>query len=136
MTFYTDENISEYLARMAGLFDRTCTVCAHIDHFKKGTPDDIWSPQVSAWSPKPICILGDGRILRTPTLKLVARESDMTFVVVGESFMNLPWEDQAWKFIKMWPAVVRAVRSVRRATIFDVGVKSMKVQARMPLANL
>jgi len=136
VNFFTDENISEYLARMIALFDRDSVVQPHCDHFPKGTSDAVWIPAVSSWNPRPSCVIGDGRILKTPALRIVAKQSEMTFIVMGESFMNLPWEEQAWRFIKMWPSVVKAVSAIHRPTIFDVGVKSLKVQSRMSLSQL
>lgn len=136
MRFFTDENVSQYLARMTALFDRDNEIHPHCDHFSQGVPDDKWIPTVAGWDPKPVCIIGDNRILRTPALRVVARESGMSFVVLGDSFTNLPWTDQAWKFIKMWPALVRAVSEVRRPTIFDAKVSSLKVQSRHALEDL
>lgn len=136
MKFFTDENISEHLARMIACFDRANDICIHCDHFEKGTRDDVWVPRIAAWEPKPVVVLGDGRLLRNPGLKLIAKESQFSYVVMGESFMRTAWTDQAWKLVKVWPDVVKATQHVRRPTIFDVKISSLKVQPRHATSEL
>lgn len=137
MTFYTDENLAHALSRMIRHFDPDNRVIPHCRCFKQGIKDEDWIPAVAAWIPKPAVVLGDGRILRNPQLKRIAKASQLSFVVMGESFMETAWNDQAWKFVKMWPAIVKAVSKAHgKPMIFDVKIKAMQVEARHATAEL
>jgi hypothetical protein len=121
---------------MIAQFDRTNQIIAHADHFARGTPDEAWVQAVAAMQPRPIVILGDGRILRNPALKIIAKESNLSYVVMGESFTRTAWNEQAWKFVKVWPEIVKQTKGVRRPTIFDVGISNLKVTVRFSTAEL
>jgi len=136
MTFFTDENVATPLGQMLRLFDRRHDILLHADRFDPGTPDDVWMPELAHTDPGAIVISGDGRIVKNPALKVVARQSRLSFVVLGESFMRTAWHDQAWKLIKAWPEIVKATSAVRRPTIFDLTISSLKVTIRLGTDDL
>jgi len=136
VTFYSDENISPIFADMLKHYCPEHPVIAHRDRFEQGTADDVWLPVVAAWTPKPVTLLGDGRILRKPQLKIIARGTGMSFVVMAESFMNLPFQEQTWKFFKVWPDIIRLTTKARSPTIFDVKIRQMEVIVRHFTATL
>jgi hypothetical protein len=121
--FFTDENISEYLARMLEFFDRKHQIKAHADHFDKGVPDVKWMRGiVEKWGSDVVAICGDGRILTNKAERKVLRECSLMFVHLASGWTRLPWEEQAWKFIKAWPSIVKEVSEANQPMLFQVSV--------------
>ena len=136
MIFLTDENISPYAARMLGSFDRKNDIKAHEDCFEKGKPDIEWILDVANWEPKPIIVCGDGRILRKPSEQTALRNACLMFVYLASGWTNLSWEDFAWKIVKAWPAIVQNVKKTRKPSVFEVSVKSGKVDLIRLISSL
>jgi hypothetical protein len=74
--FFADENISSQVVRLLEAFDRENEVRAHKAYFSQGTADTIWIPEVAGWTPKPVILGGDGRILRNPAELAALRNPD------------------------------------------------------------
>jgi hypothetical protein len=74
VSFFTDENISPRVAQLLEVFDPENEVRAHKDSFAKGTPDTQWLQQISTWTPKPVVVCGDGRILRNRAELAILKE--------------------------------------------------------------
>lgn len=134
-SFFFDENISEHLAQIVARFDRNNLIISHAEKFDKGTPDTVWIPEVASWSPKPVVVLGDGRVMRRSAEKLIVRESGLSFVVLASGWMNLSWDHQVWKFIRVWPSI-RDTTKTREPTVFDVAVGAAKVDLRFRTSDL
>lgn len=134
--FFADESIPINLVRMLTIFDRKNKIRGLQHSFPRGTPDTRWIRAIASWNPKPVIICGDGRITRNPVERAVLKEAGLTFVSFSESWMNLRWEVQAWKMIKVWPDVVRAVSKLKKPTIFRVAVTSLKVKEVGPIAQI
>jgi hypothetical protein len=127
MHFFIDRNVPVALARMLGHYDRAHTVIYHDDRFEKTTPDTEWLPTVASWSPVPVIVSGDGRILRNPAELQVLRGLPLTFFLFAGSWFDLKWSEFAWKAIKVWPEVV-ASAAPRRPSIFRIPVSATKVE--------
>lgn len=138
MIYLLDENLPKQLAQIAALVDRREGVQIEplTNHFEPGTADEAWVRTVSGWRERPAIVSGDGRILRNPKQRLMLREADLTFVVMGEAFMRTGWYEQAWKFVKAWPAIAKAAEGARRPTIFEVAVSSLRVEERHATRDL
>lgn len=128
MIFLADANISPKAARLLEVFDSRNEIRAHGDHFEEGTPDVDWLSKVAEWNPKPAIICGDGNILRNKAEMVTLRDSGLMFVYLASGWTKLKWEEFAWKIIKAWPGITNEVRKALRATIFQVHVKSLKVE--------
>lgn len=122
MKFFMDRNLPQQLARLIEAFDRTCEVRHLDDEFADTTPDTEWIGALSQRTPKPAVICGDGRILSNPAEMQALRGADLTFFHMAKGWVNLQWEEQAWKMIRVWPNIV-ADASPRRPTIFRVTIR-------------
>ncbi len=111
MTFYADENVSDKLARLLEVFDRRNEIRHITDRYEKGTPDEIWIPGFASLSPTPVILGGDGQILRRKAQRTLLRDSNLSFVYLAKGWMNIPFEQQAWKIVKAWPDIVRNVEA-------------------------
>ncbi len=123
MIFFTDENISQYLARMLVHFDRKNEIRAHVDYFDPATPDTEWMREIADWGSDVITVCGDGRILKNNAEKKVLKECDLMFVHLARGWTNMPWEQLAWKFIKAWPPIVKEVSQANFPMLFQVSLK-------------
>lgn len=56
------------------------------------------------------------------------RQCDLMFVYLARGWITIGWEEQAWKIIKAWPAIVHSVSHTRKPTIFEVHAGSLKVE--------
>ncbi|MBN2020637.1 MAG: hypothetical protein JW749_10490 [Sedimentisphaerales bacterium] len=127
MIFFFDECISEYAARMLGSFDRRNEMRASIDNFDKGTPDEEWLPKVSSWGDRTVVVSGDARILRNQVQRQVLKECKIAFVYLAPGWTKLPWEEYAWRIVKVWPDIVKNVEQAPYPSVFEVSL-GLKVQ--------
>jgi hypothetical protein len=125
--FFFDENISPYLARMLGHFDRLNEMRPSIEHFEGGTPDIEWMKEVATWDESPNVVCGDCRILRNKVERKVLKECGLMFIYLAPGWTKMRWDDIAWKAIKVWPDIVRNVEQARYPMLFEVTV-GLKVQ--------
>lgn len=127
MRFFMDRNLPKQMARLLEAFDRTSEI-RHLDdsEFADTTADIDWLRTISKWNPKPVVLCGDGRILRHPAESQALRAAELTFFHLAEGWVNLQWNDQAWKIIKVWPGIVRDAQP-RRPTVYRVTVQ-LKVE--------
>jgi hypothetical protein len=125
--FLFDENIIEHVTRMLAAFDRENEMRHAVDHFDRGTADTDWIPVVASWKGRPVAVCADGRILRNKVERQTLKEAGLMFVYMASGWTNTPWEDYAWKIIKVWPHIVRNVSQARFPMVFEVSV-GLKVQ--------
>ncbi|MCY2965070.1 MAG: hypothetical protein NT069_15785 [Planctomycetota bacterium] len=92
----------------------------HDDRFEQSTPDIHWLAEIGADQPKPIVISGDGKILRRPVEINALREQKLTFFVMRDGFMNFAIHEQPWRFLRVWPEILKAVKKLREPTVFEV----------------
>ena len=127
MIFFADENFAINGVRVLDAFDRVNEIRHLTDSMNPGTPDEEWLVAIASLEPKPIVLSGDGRILRNKAQRKVLRSSGLTFVHLSSGWTNLPWDEMAWKLVKVWPAIVRNVDESRAATVFEVKPTTQKV---------
>lgn len=127
MIFFFDENIIEHVARMLGEFDREHEMRHALDYFDRGTSDTEWIPAVASWEGDPVAVCADGRILRNKVEKQTLKKSGLMFIYMAPGWTHTPWQDYAWKIIKVWPQIVRSVTQARYPMILQVSV-GLKVQ--------
>jgi len=120
--YFTDENISEYLAKMLEVFDRENQIKAHTDYFDKGVPDEEWMKGIAKWGSDVVAVCGDGRILKNRAQRKVLKECELMFVHLAPGWTCMPWEDQAWKCIKVWPSIIKEVSQANHPMLFQVSV--------------
>lgn len=128
MIFFTDECFMYKANALLEAFDRENEIRPLLDYFERGTPDVAWIPSVAAWTPKPIIVCGDGRILRNKVERNVLKEAKLTFVCLSSGWTNLSWNVFAWKIVKAWPSIVQSAGGVIRPTIFEVSPQTLKIE--------
>jgi len=122
MRFFLDRNVSKQMARLIEVFDRDHEV-RHLDTagFAHDTPDIEWMAMLAEEQPRPVIVSGDGRILRNAAEAQVLARSGLTFFHLAEGWINLPWDEQAWKIIKVWPSIVKDAQP-RKPSVFRVTI--------------
>ncbi len=128
MTFLADENVTIHAVRVLDAFDLKNEVRHLTQMFDPGVPDTEWIRAVAEWDELPVILSGDGRILRNRAERAVLRSSNLTFVYLAKGWMNTPWNNYAWKIVRAWPGVVRETVRVRRPSIFELAVSSLKLK--------
>jgi hypothetical protein len=109
----------------------------HDTLFKPTTTDVEWLRAVGGWSPQPIVISGDTRILRNPDEQRELVAQDLTFVCLMPGWIGMKPDDFTWKFFKAWPSIKEAVASCKQPTVFELGTgSSLKVEKRDLTRNL
>lgn len=113
---------------MIEIFDHHNSVRAHNDSFADGTPDVEWISQIATWDERPVIVCGDSRILRNKVESQVLRDSRLTAVFLAKGWTKLAWDEFAWKIVRAWPSIVRAVTNTRHPAVFELKVGSLKVE--------
>jgi len=127
MIFFFDECVSPYMAAMLGQFDRDHEMRASSHYFDQGTPDTEWMPVVASWDNDVVVVSGDGRILRNKVERKVLKECGRSFVCLAPGWTKLPWNEYAWKIVKVWPDIRKNIEEARFSIILEVSL-SLKVQ--------
>jgi len=50
------------------------------------------------------------------------KECNLMFVCLAPGWPRLPWDDYAWKIVKVWPDIVKNVAQARYPMVFEVTV--------------
>lgn len=135
MRFFLDRNIPKRLAEIVEIFDRNHQVQHHDSAFEQSTTDVEWLRELRGWDPRAVVISGDLQILRNKAEAQVLRESGLTYFALESGWPKLRWEEQAWKFVKVWP-IIRERAKTPRPTVFTVPVSASKVDELCPTAQL
>jgi hypothetical protein len=111
MRFFFDRCVPCRLARMVGAYEGANghEVVHHDDgRFQHNTPDVEWIKALAGdGEPRWIIVSGDGRILRNSVERAALREAALPFFCLASQWMNMPFHDLAWRFIKAWSAIVK-----------------------------
>jgi len=126
MEFFIDRNVPEKLARMLGFFDREHSVIYHDEWFDPKTSDVEWLEDLGSRTPPPIVFSGDGRILKNPAEYQVLQSIPLTFFLLAPAWCSMPWHDQAWKTIKVWPQIIKNA-TPSKPSIYRIPVSATKV---------
>lgn len=123
LSFFADENFSVRLVQILRIFAKeTCSFCALGDEFDQGLPDEEWIQEVGTWTPKPVILGGDGRILKNPAQQEALCDAGMHFVFLTEGFARLPWDTQVVKVLQVWGEVREKVSMARDPTVFRIKI--------------
>lgn len=115
-------------AAVAALEHGEHVVKYHDDHFAPTTTDVDWLRAVGAWTPKPIVVSGDVRILKKPDELRELVNQNLTFVFLSGGWTNIPFGDCVWKFFKAWPAILRETSRCRQPTAFKVSHSNSAIE--------
>jgi len=133
MRFFCDRNVPPQLARMVDVFDRQNTIRAYNDddRFSETTADVEWIRVLATDGDPPwIIISGDGRILKNQIELAALKDSQLSFFCLAKPWMTMKIQDQAWRFVKVWPDIVENAKG-SNPKIFEVsGGSSLKVERK------
>lgn len=131
MKFFFDRCMSIKLCRMVAILETGRHHLAHHNEdsrFTEFTQDTEWIEAVSRDAERPIVLSGDCKILKRPDEVAALQQSSLTFFCLADHWTDFPIYDQAWKFLKVWPEILKAA-VVSEPTVFQVcGGKSLKVE--------
>lgn len=113
-------------------------VVEHLNEsFAGDTVDIAWIREIGQRDPKPVVISGDGRILKRPDEANALKEQDLTFFCLDSGWVESPFWDAAWRFLKLWPEIVSVAAKCREPKIFRVSFgKSLKIEEYAVTKNL
>jgi hypothetical protein len=132
MTFFFDRCVPVCLAHMVAILERGTQLIVHHDddpRFRPTTTDVEWLSAVGKDRPKPAVISGDARILKRPDEARELRSQNLTFFCLASQWQDMSIQEQAWKFLKVWPEIIRNAEEARQPTVFQVQAGgSLKVE--------
>jgi hypothetical protein len=121
MTFFFDRCVAITVVKIVrALEEGKHDVIFHDDKFSPTTSDVSWIGAVGEWSPKPIVITGDCRILTRRDEAAALSRSGLTFFCLAPGWTETPVREYAWRFLKAWNNVQDAISSCREPSIFKV----------------
>lgn len=131
MKFFFDRCMSIRLCRMVAILETGRQHLTHHDEdprFTQKTTDVEWIEVLSRDAERPIVVSGDCKILKRPDEVAALQQSSLTYFCLADHWSDFPIYDMAWKFLKVWPEILKAV-AVSEPTVFQVcGGKSLKVE--------
>ena len=131
MKFFFDRCMSIRLCQMIAIWEEGKHVLAHHDEdgrFNPDTVDTTWINTLSQDADHPIVVSGDTRILKRPDEVAALSDSGLTFFCLMDQWPELEINEMVWKFLKVWPNVVKHARQAE-PTVFQIFAgKSLKVE--------
>jgi len=128
MTFFIDANITI----------RAATVLENVffkhrfksieDEFGAGVKDVEWLRQIAKRKDRPTVLSCDAKILADPIERKALEEAGVSYVLLTKGWANMPWTEQAWRLIKIWPRVVAAVSLKDEPCVFRILSATLLVQ--------
>lgn len=122
MNFFLDRCVPVAIGRALAcvVANQRHSVILHDDKFAPATSDVEWLSEIGKWSPKPVVISGDVRILRRQDEQRTLIEQDLTFVCLAPGWTAASPDDVTWKFFKAWPEIRDKSISCKLPSIFEV----------------
>lgn len=121
MRFFVDRCFPVAMCRaVASLQVGVHEIAYHDDFFAVDATDVEWLRAVGHWTPKPIVISADNRILKNKDELRELVTQDLTFICLKPGWSNMPPIEFAWKFFKAWLEIVPTVAKCRHPTVFEV----------------
>jgi hypothetical protein len=128
MTFFFDRCFPRSLTHALQILQRVPSamkdvVLIHFNdrpEFSQSTPDTEWIRVVSLWNPKPIVITSDPKILKRPDEMRELFHANLMFIALADQWAEMDIWDQAWKFIKLWPNVLKKMDGLHQPTVFSL----------------
>jgi PIN like domain len=134
--FFVDRCISPELIKITHLFDPGHEMICHDERFPQNTDDAVWIAAVATWTPKPIVLSGDGRILERKSQKQVLKGVDLTWVALASGWPNLSFKAQVIKFLGVWDHIVKETGRVKQPTVFKVPIACKQLISMGPTSDL
>jgi hypothetical protein len=110
MNFFFDRCMPRRLAHMIDVYDIEHTVRHHDDdpRFHERTEDVDWMRALAEDDPPWVVVSGDLGIIRNSAEREVLREVNLTFFYLTKQWTkNLSFHEFAWRFLKVWPEIVK-----------------------------
>jgi hypothetical protein len=124
MRFFADRHISIYIVKMLAAYSEREHEVRHLDQddrFEKTTGDEVWLRTIGADQPQWAVLSADLAILDRPPERKALEEANLTFFGFDRRWLKMAFHEQAWRLVKVWPAIVEKAESrVGRPTIFKV----------------
>ncbi|HVU34914.1 MAG TPA: hypothetical protein VHE61_15885 [Opitutaceae bacterium] len=129
MKLFFDNNLSPRLARSLDELVKPEHRVVHLKElFPPSTPDEVWMSELSRqddW----VIVSGDLQIRKNPhEIRAWAAAGPTTFFL-KKGWIALPFWDQAWKFAKVFPALLAAAATAPRGSAFFITPNSKVEQA-------
>ena len=122
MRFFFDNNLAPKLAKSLHVLVEPDHSVVHLkDRFAANTPDETWMRALAAESDW-VIISGDIRISKNPHEVAAWHEAGHTIFFLKAGWTNLPFWDQAQKFVKCFPEIIATAERAKSGTMFMVSV--------------
>lgn len=122
MKFFLDNNLAAKIARGLNGFVSPDHQVVHLkEQFAANTEDTVWMTQLAkqqGW----IIITADVRIGKNPHEIRAWKEAGHTIFFLKPGWLNMNFWDQAHKFVKCFPEIIRRAERASRGDSFIVGV--------------
>jgi hypothetical protein len=121
--FFFDNCVSKYLAQIIVVLEGSSS--SHViktlgERFAPNTPDSEWLTVLSSekeW----IVITADERLRRGGGIeKAVWKSSNVVTFFLAKNWVNHDKFDQAWRFLRWWPYIVKQSALARPGSAFEV----------------
>ena len=120
MRFFFDNNLSPKLARSLDVLVRPEHQVVHLkEKFPADTSDVNWMHSL-AREPDWVIISGDLQIRRNPHEVKAWQEAGHTTFFLKKGWIDLPFWDQAWKFAKVFPDLMKTADRARKGSAFYI----------------
>jgi len=110
MNFFFDRCLPRRLAQIIEIYDTAHSIRHHDDdpRFNETTTDVDWMRALALDSPTWIVVSGDLGILRNRAERAVLREANLSFFSLTKQWTkNMPFHEMAWRFLRIWPEIVK-----------------------------
>jgi hypothetical protein len=122
LRFFFDNNLAPKLARSLHVLVEPDHSVHHLkNRFAPNTPDETWM-RALAGETEWVIISGDVRIGRNPHEVAAWREAGHTTFFLKAGWTNLPFWEQAQKFVKCFPDIITTAERAKRGTMFIVAL--------------
>ena len=122
MNFFFDNNLAPKLAHGLNQMAQPEHQVIHLkDKFEADTEDVVWMKAL-AKEPNVVIVTADVRIRRNPHEVKAWLEAGHTIFFLKPGWVNLPFWDQANKFTKCFPDLIKTAQRAERGSAFVVQV--------------
>lgn len=111
MNFFFDRCISPRIAQMVALVEEggLHSITHHDSLFPRDTPDVTWIEFLGRDPDHWAAVSGDGRVLTRKHEEAALRAAGFRYFIMATGWHDMLLPEQAWRFLRVWPSVVRAV---------------------------
>lgn len=136
--FFFDRSADRYVARMLNAWDRDNTITHQEDdrRFVQGDPDTKIIRLAASDTPKPVFITADEANKKHPEERRALAEAEMTVVFLKSGYHDIDFHTRSWKFLALWPELVRTVSRVKAPTAFEITAAMKKLDRICLTADL